>query len=128
LDTREKIINLTRAAGIAAHLRRGGMSWKLVTGYFDVLTPDHIRGLNALANCGMLMAIVLDPPDPLLASRARSELAASLRVVDYVILLGSAGLDQAIHELQPDEVIRTETTDQQRSQALIEHVHRRNRS
>ena len=104
------------------------MSWKLVTGYFDVLTPDHIRGVNVVANGGMLMAIVLDPPGPLLATRARAELAASLRVIDYVILLGRVGLDQAIHELQPDEVIRAEIADQQRSKALIEHVQRRSRS
>jgi hypothetical protein len=128
LDTREKIIDLARAVSVATDLRGGGTKWKLITGYFDVLTPDHIRGATALANGGSLMAIVLDPQKPLLATRARVELAASLRAVDYVILLGSTGLDQAIRQLQPDEVIRAEADDQQRSKSLIEHVHRRNRS
>jgi hypothetical protein len=72
------------------------------------------------------MAAVIDPPDPLLAARARAELAAALRAVDYVILLGPADLDGAVRELRPDEVIRAEASDRERARELIEHVHRRN--
>src|SRR5438552_4930009 len=37
MDTREKIIDLTRAAEIADGLRRDGVRLKLVAAYFDVL-------------------------------------------------------------------------------------------
>jgi len=97
LDTRGKIIDIAAATGIAAAWRSQGVRWKLLTGYFDVLTPDHVRGLP---EGGPLMAAVLDPPDPLLPTRARAELAAALRMVDYVLLLGGAEVEQEIARLR----------------------------
>ena len=128
MDTREKIIDLARAAEIADGLRRDGVRLKLVAGYFDVLTPDHVRRLRALAGGQPLLCAVLDPPHPLLPSRARAELAAALGMVDYVLLLDGADLAQALEKIQPHEVIREEIADRQCSQALIEHVHRRQRA
>jgi glycerol-3-phosphate cytidylyltransferase-like family protein len=126
LDTREKIIDLDRAAAIAAGWRGGEVKWKLVAGYFDVLTPARVRELRHSSNGGPLVAVVLDPPDPLLPSRARAELAASLRVVDYVLL--SNGVEELVTVLRPDEVIRAEAEDQNHSTELIKHVHLRNRA
>ena len=125
MDTREKIIDLARAAGIAAAHRRQGEPVKLVSGYFDVLTPDHVRRFRELADGRVLMAAVLDPPDPLLGPRARAELAAGLSMIDYVFPLDGADFDQALERIQPGEVVREEIADRQRSRALIEHVHRR---
>jgi hypothetical protein len=126
LDTREKIVDLTTAAALSEDWRSRGVAWKLVIGYFDVLTPDHIRDLQSQP--GPLMAAVLDPPDALLPARARAELAASLRVIDYVLLLGAERPESAIQKLHPPEVVHAETADQRRSQALIEHVHRRQKA
>jgi bifunctional ADP-heptose synthase (sugar kinase/adenylyltransferase) len=123
MDTRAKIIDLTSAAT----LRRSGVRLKLVAGYFDVLTPDLVRRLRSLSEGGRLIAAVLDPPRPLLPSRARAELAASLSMIDYVLLLPDGGLDQALEEIRPDEVVREDTPDRKRVQALIEHVHKRQR-
>jgi hypothetical protein len=128
MDTREKIINLARAAEIAAGLRRDGARLKLVAGYFDVLTSELVGRLGALAGGQTLMLAVVDPPQALLPARARAELAAALGVIDYVLLLDGADLAQALEQIQPDEVIREELADRQRSQALIEHVHRRQRA
>jgi hypothetical protein len=125
MDTREKIIDLARAADIAAELRRHGERVKLVAGYFDVLTPDHVRRFRKLADGRPIMAAVLDPPDPLLGSRARAELAAGLSMIDYVFLLDGADFEQAVEKIQPGEVIREEIADGRRSRALIEHVHSR---
>ena len=58
----------------------------------------------------------------------RMLLAAALGMVDYVLLLDGADLAQALEKIQPHEVIREEIADRQRSQALIEHVHRRQRA
>ena len=123
MDTRAKIIDLASAA----RLRRPGVRLKVVTGYFDVLTPDLVRRLRSLSDGGRLIAVVLNPPNPLLPSRARAELAASLSMIDYVLLLPEVGLERALEEIRPDEVVREETADGKRSQALIEHVHQRQR-
>src|SRR5438552_1583427 len=108
VDTREKIVDLSGATAIAASPRSRGVRWKLVSGYFDVLTPGHVRALISAADGAPLMAIILDRPDSLLPSRARAELAASLRMVDYVLLLEKANIEQAIKALQPDQVIAGE--------------------
>lgn len=100
---------------------------KLIAGYFDVLTPDLVSRLRSLADGGLLIAAVLDPPAPLLPSRARAELAAALSVIDYVLYLPEEGLEKALEEIQPDEVIREDMADRKRSQALIEHVQKRQR-
>jgi hypothetical protein len=123
MDTRGKIIDLASAA----RLRRPGVRVKVVTGYFDVLTPDLVRRLQSLSDGGWLIAVVLDPPDQLLPSRARAELAASLSMIDYVISLPDTGLEKALEEIRPDEVVREDMADGKRSQALIEHVHQRQR-
>jgi bifunctional ADP-heptose synthase (sugar kinase/adenylyltransferase) len=127
MDTRRKIVDLPEAARIAAGLREKGARLKLIAAYFDVLTPDHARRFRALGDGQPMMVAVLDPPDPLLAPRARAELAAALAVVDYVLLLEDSTLEQALEQIRPDEVIREEIADRRRSQALIEHVHRRQR-
>jgi hypothetical protein len=123
MDTRVKIIDLA----LAARLRRPGVPVKLVAGYFDVLTPDLVSRLHALSGAGLLIAVIVDPPNPLLPSRARAELAAALSVIDYVLLLPEAGLEKALEEIRPDEVAREDMADEKRSQALIEHVHQRQR-
>ena len=123
MDTREKIVDLARAAQIAAALRSGGARVRLLTGYFDVLTPELVRRLRAVTGGRPVMAAVLDPVRPLLPARARAELAASLSMIDYVILPPDSGLDGVIAEIQPDVVIREDGD----SQALIDYVHRRQR-
>ncbi len=125
MDTREKIIDVARAADIAAARRLQGTPVKLVAGYFDVLTPDHVRRFRELADGRALMAAVLDPPDPLLGPRARAELAAGLSMIDYVFRLDAADFEQALEKIRPGEVVREEIADRKRSRALIEHVHRR---
>ena len=124
MDTREKIVDLARAAQIAAALRRGGSRVRLLAAYFDVLTPELVRRLRALPDGRPLIAVVIDPVRPLLPARARAELAAALTMIDYVLLLPESGLDRVIAEIQPDEVIREDRD----SEALIEYVHRRQRA
>jgi bifunctional ADP-heptose synthase (sugar kinase/adenylyltransferase) len=123
MDTRAKIIDLASAAS----LQRQGARLKLVAGYFDVLTPDLVRRLQSLSDGARLIAVILDPPAPVLPAQARAELAASLSMIDYVLLLPAAGLDKTLEEIRPDEVVREDMADQKRSQVLIQHVHRRQR-
>jgi bifunctional ADP-heptose synthase (sugar kinase/adenylyltransferase) len=124
MDTRAKIIDLATAA----RLRSPGVRLKLVAGYFDVLTPDLVRRLGSLADGARLIAVVLDPPKPLLPAQARAELAAALSMIDYVLSPQGESLEKAIEQIRPDEVVREDLADAKRSQALIEHVHQRQKS
>jgi bifunctional ADP-heptose synthase (sugar kinase/adenylyltransferase) len=101
---------------------------KLVAGYFDVLTPDLVQRLRSLADGARLIAVVLDPPKPLLPPQARAELAAALSMIDYVLSPQGESIEKAIEEIRPDEVVREDLADGKRSQALIEHVHQRQKS
>lgn len=86
----------------------------LVLGYFDPVLAAHVSRLSELSN---VTVSVLDPPDPLLPTRARAELVAALRPVDLVIL-GDAR-EQAEH------VIDMTTADLATRQTLIERVRQR---
>ena len=118
MDTRTKIIDIERAAAIEGPV-------KLVAGHFDVLTPQLQARLSELKDAATLLAAVTDPPEPLLSSRARVELAASLTAVDFVVALDGVSLDDAIRRIRPAQVVREEEADLQRARNLIEHVLRR---
>src|SRR5262245_26968774 len=94
MDTRAKIVDLERATEIAADLRRRGARVRLALSHFDVLTPGLLRRLAAFENGEPLLAAVLDPAAPLLAPRARAELAAGLRMIDYVFPLAAADVER----------------------------------
>jgi glycerol-3-phosphate cytidylyltransferase-like family protein len=119
LDTREKI-------GPAAHFRRDGRPVYVVIGYFDPVHSAHVVRLEQLKPDGVqLVVAVLDEADAVLPLRARAELLAGLRAVDYVLVDEQQDLDSVLAELQPDRVIDERALDQARRESLIEHVVRR---
>ncbi len=114
MDTRGKILDGAAAAQIA-----GVRRVRLVTGYFDPLLAAHARrleGIRAAEPDTPLMVAVVDPPLPILPRRARAELVAALRAVDYVVAEDV--------ELRAAEVIHEERADLTRTKDLIEHVQR----
>ncbi len=111
MDTRAKIVTGAEAARLA------GEGARVVSGYFDPLVASHARRLSGLKNGPKLIVAIEDPPRPILPARARAELVAGLRVVDYVVE-GTGGVT-------PD--IRLEGEDGQRFEQLIAHVHARQR-
>lgn len=125
MDTRAKIVDLEKALQVATTLRERGASLRLVTGYFDVLTADHVRRLRDLAAGHALIAVVLDPPSPLLSPRARAELAAGLAMIECVVPVNGARLDDVLLRLGPAEVIREEPSDERRRAQLMQHVRSR---
>jgi bifunctional ADP-heptose synthase (sugar kinase/adenylyltransferase) len=110
MDTREKIITATQAAAIAAQ----GVI--IISGYFDPLIAAHAERLSALKPPGQkLLVLIATPDNAILPALARAELVAGLRAVDYVSDLTPA--------LTPH--IRLETEDAKRFEALLQHVHAR---
>ena len=126
MDTRDKIIALERAVQIIAELRGKGIKPKVVTGYFDVLLAAHVRRLREVRNgTDRLLVMVLDPPEPVLQSRARAELVAALGMVDYVVPVEKHKAEELLRHFDAGEIVREETADLTRARALAEHVHGR---
>ena len=117
MDTRNKILTLDAAL----RLPRG--EFTLAAGYFDALRAAHAGHLAGLPR--PLLAIVLPRTDELLPPRARAEMAAALRMIDYVVIAEIKDLDALVEALAPRELVRLETRDAVLVQQLIEHVHRR---
>lgn len=79
MDTREKIIGLDRALELVA----SGAT--VVRGYFDPLVAAAAARLEEYKSAGTpLLIVIATPADPILPARARAELVAGLRAVDYV--------------------------------------------
>ena len=122
MDTRAKIVTAEqlRALGLAAPL--------LVTGYFDLLRAEHAAELESLrqrAGAAAAVAAVLPWERALLSQRARAEMAAALRMVDYVVIIEANDVPALVEFLGPSQVVRLEVADARRNRELIEHVHRR---
>ena len=125
MDTRTKILSETVALETISALRVQGGSVNAVTGFFDVLLATHVRALRDFVNVkSKLIALVLNPPEPLLPQSARAELAAALAMVDYVVAVPDEGAELLRH-LQPAQTFRMEADDAQRRVELIQHVQRR---
>jgi len=126
MDTRDKIIDCEHAAALAAQLRQQGASMQAVTGYFDVLVAEHVRRLRQIATGDVtVFVILLDPPAPLLATRARAEMVAALAMVDYVVPAGEQAAEGLLSHFTAAEIVREESADLLRAERLSQHVQRR---
>jgi glycerol-3-phosphate cytidylyltransferase-like family protein len=82
--------------------------------------------LREIKNGGRaLLVVVLDPPAPLLNSRARAEILAAFRMVDYVVPAGDQAARDLLTHFTPAEIVREEPADLLRARHLCEHVQRR---
>ena len=125
MDTRSKILNAEAAPRACT----------VVTGAFDVLLAEDARelaGIRASHPGQPLLVVVLPLPGPLLPRRARAELVAALRVVDYVVTADDAAPDAAtdalLAALEPAQLVRLEEAQAVRKRQLMKHVHRRQTS
>ncbi len=108
LDTRSKIVSAAEAERISGAT--------LVSGYFDPMLASHAARLAGLKRDGSpLVVVIASSADSILPARARAELVAGLRAVDYVVE-SPDGLTPQV-ELQDEDLARLD--------ALVEHVHGR---
>jgi hypothetical protein len=113
MDTRKKIVDASQAARLIA---AGATA---VSGYFDPLIATHAERLTQLKSPdAKLLVLIATPANSILPAAARAELVAGLRAVDYVSELTDG--------LVP--TIRLEQEDAQRYQALLRHVHARQKA
>ena len=121
MDTRSKIVNPEAAP-------RG---CTVVTGAFDPVLAAAARelaGIRAQYPGRPLLVVVLPLAGELLPQRARAELVAALRMVDYVVTADDAASDALPASLQPAQLVRLEAVHAARKLRLIEHVQRRQSS
>jgi bifunctional ADP-heptose synthase (sugar kinase/adenylyltransferase) len=121
MDTRNKILNPEAAPRACT----------VVTGAFDVVLAEDARELaqiRATHPGRPLLVVVLPLAGTLLPRRARAELAAALRMVDYVVTADDAAPDALLAALEPAHLVRLEAAQAARKRQLMEHVHRRQTS
>jgi hypothetical protein len=100
----------------------------VVTGRFDVLRVEAARELAAARSrtgAKSVLAVVRPLPDELAPIEARAEMAAALRVIDYVFVAPNGDGTGPVSSLQPIEIMSLEEAEAQRTRQLIEHVQSR---
>ena len=109
LDTRKKIVGREEL-----ELRLDDRPVRWIAGHFDPLLAEHVRWLAEERHPGTALVVeVTNPPQPLLAQRARAELVAALSMVDFVILgARKPALDAAISERFVAQVLRRHQQEQ----------------
>jgi bifunctional ADP-heptose synthase (sugar kinase/adenylyltransferase) len=121
MDTRNKIVTPERVP-------RGAV---LVTGTFDVIRAEDARELAAIRvrfPGRPLVVAILPLSAEWMPQRARAEMAAALRMVDYVLIADDLNPDALIASLEPAELVRLERVHAERKRQLMEHVQRRQTS
>jgi glycerol-3-phosphate cytidylyltransferase-like family protein len=117
VDTRSKILTFAEAMELRPPVT-------LVTGYFDVLRVGDASELAAVRHHPLLV-VVLPLANEILPQRARAELVAALRVVDYVVTAVYGDVERLKDRLRPVEFVRLEVAEASRAKQLMEHVDRR---
>jgi hypothetical protein len=112
LDTRLKILSPEQALAAL----KGCTAF---VAYFDIVSVPLLRRLAEVGR--PVVAVVLDPPNPVLAARTRAELAAALACVEAVVPLEGDPASFLV-ELEPDNIVHWELEDAQRTSSLVEHV------
>jgi len=103
----------------------------VVSGTFDVVIAEDARELTEIRASGVdraLVAVVLPMAGSLLPQRARAELVAALRMVDYVVTADDTAADALLASLEPAQLVRLEEVHAVRKRQLMEHVQRRQTS
>src|ERR1039458_7971496 len=121
MDTRTKIIDSEAAPRACT----------VVTGAFDVMLAEDARELaeiRARHPERPLLVVILPLPGEWLPRRARAELVAALRMVDYVVTADDAAPDALLAWLEPSHLVCLEAAHAERKRQLMEHVHRRQTS
>ncbi len=112
MDTRGKIVSLDTLRQRLDEHRRRNQGIVLANGCFDLLHVGHIRYLEGARREGdvLVVAINSDASEralkgdgrPVLPARARAELVAALRAVDYVVVFEELNVEGLLAALRPD--------------------------
>jgi rfaE bifunctional protein nucleotidyltransferase chain/domain len=107
-----KIVGKEALRELLAEQKQQGKRIVFTNGCFDALHVGHIRYLEGARNEGEVLvvgvnddasvALLKGPGRPVLHEKARAQLVAALRAVDYVVLFGEPNVESLLEFLLPD--------------------------
>ena len=116
MDVRLKLKRIDEIAAIAAAARREGKKVVFTNGCFDLVHRGHLHILRGARSAGDLLIvgintdrsvrIIKGPARPILSEVDRSELIASLEMVDYVVLFDDPTPLSLIAAIKPDVLVK----------------------
>ncbi len=116
MDIQSKIMDARTLAGQHDGLRKTGKNVVFTNGCFDILHVGHVRYLSAARNEGDLLVVGLNSDRsvrlikgdhrPIVEQDQRSEILASLQVVDYVTLFDEPDPLKLIQLLKPSTLVK----------------------
>jgi rfaE bifunctional protein nucleotidyltransferase chain/domain len=111
-----KLKNLEDLKVIAADARSKGRSVVFTNGCFDLLHRGHVHVLREAKACGDLLITgvnsdksvkkIKGPARPVMSESDRSELLASLEMVDYVVLFDEPDPYELISAIRPNVLVK----------------------
>jgi rfaE bifunctional protein nucleotidyltransferase chain/domain len=111
-----KLKSLEDLKVIAADARSKGRSVVFTNGCFDLLHRGHVHVLREAKTCGDLLITgvnsdksvkkIKGPTRPVLPESDRSELLASLEMVDYVVLFDEPDPYELISAIRPNVLVK----------------------
>jgi D-beta-D-heptose 7-phosphate kinase/D-beta-D-heptose 1-phosphate adenosyltransferase len=116
MNIQSKIVDARTLAGKLKDLRKAGKRIVFTNGCFDLLHVGHVRYLSAARNEGDLLVVGLNSDQsikiikgsqrPIMEQDQRSEILASLQVVDYVTLFDESDPFKLIQHLKPTILVK----------------------
>lgn len=107
-----KIVGRDALRELLSHAKQQGKRIVFANGCFDALHVGHIRYLEGARKEGDVLvvgvnddasvALLKGPGRPVLHEKARAQLVAALRAVDYVVLFGESTVESLLEFLRPD--------------------------
>ena len=109
-----KLLALPSLGAVAAELQASGRTVVLAHGTFDLLHIGHVRHLQAARSHGDALIVTMTadafinkgPGRPVFPETLRSEMLASLEIVDYVGIVSAPDALPAIREIRPSVYIK----------------------
>ncbi|MBN1788054.1 MAG: adenylyltransferase/cytidyltransferase family protein [Sedimentisphaerales bacterium] len=109
-ETNKKVKSIDELAGIVDSLKKKGKKVVQCHGVFDLVHIGHIRHFNLAKKEGQVLVVTSTkdkhvnrgPGRPVFNEHLRTEVLASLSVVDYVGLVDSPNAIDCIKQLKPD--------------------------
>jgi len=113
-SSERKVLPLPTLGAVAAELRARGRSIVLAHGTFDLLHIGHVRHLQAARRHGDVLVVTITgdafinkgPGRPVFPEALRSEMLASLAIVDYVGIVAGPDALPAIDAIKPDVYVK----------------------
>jgi rfaE bifunctional protein nucleotidyltransferase chain/domain len=110
--THSKIVDRERLREILTEHKGHGRRIVFANGCFDTLHVGHVRYLEGARRQGDLLVVGVNadssvcnlkgPGRPILDEKARAQLVAAIRAVDYVVLFSEPNVEALLEVLRPD--------------------------